>query len=128
MSLISIPGRTLCVLERALDLLSIRHQATANNIANVDTPGYQARRFDFESQLRRAIGPSDRAADASERDIAGVTGCVRADAGPARADGNNVHIEREVAALARTGAQYTVLAKLIAARLRALQDVVAERG
>jgi flagellar basal-body rod protein FlgB len=40
----------------ALQLRAHRQQVLASNIANADTPGYQARDFDFASALQRATG------------------------------------------------------------------------
>jgi flagellar basal-body rod protein FlgB len=48
--------------ERALGLRAQRQQVLAGNIANADTPHYQARDFDFASALQEAVagrGESD---------------------------------------------------------------------
>lgn len=47
-----IGGVTSALVGAALDAALLRHELIANNIANVDTPGYQARRLNFEEQLR----------------------------------------------------------------------------
>jgi hypothetical protein len=41
---------------QALSLRAERQRVIASNIANADTPGYQARDFDFASALRAATG------------------------------------------------------------------------
>ena len=52
----------------ALDAAAMRHQATANNLANIHSTGYQAQRVNFEEQLsalRQAVaarGPVEPAA------------------------------------------------------------------
>lgn len=38
--------------QQAMDLLSKRQEVLAGNIANADTPGYQARDIDFSAQLK----------------------------------------------------------------------------
>jgi flagellar basal-body rod protein FlgB len=43
---------------QALALRAQRQQLIAGNIANADTPGYQARDFDFAAALRAARGAS----------------------------------------------------------------------
>jgi flagellar basal-body rod protein FlgB len=43
------------VLNSALDGISLRQNVIADNIANVDTPGFRARSVDFESSLKSAI-------------------------------------------------------------------------
>ncbi len=46
------------VLDRAADGAWARNQAIANNIANVDTPGYKRQDVSFETELRHALKAS----------------------------------------------------------------------
>ncbi|WP_353987995.1 flagellar basal body rod protein FlgB [Ruicaihuangia caeni] len=72
-------------LSSALDGLAQRQRAIANNIANVNTPGYTARRVQFESALASSVAAGDGRAAASEgRSLE-----------PTRLDGNNVNLETE---------------------------------
>ncbi len=41
----------LAVLKKAVDVYGRRHQVTAQNISNVETPGYQSQRLKFEELL-----------------------------------------------------------------------------
>lgn len=41
--------------QQALNLLNKRQDILASNIANADTPGYQARDIDFSSQLKQVM-------------------------------------------------------------------------
>ena len=41
----------LAVVKKAIDVYGRRHQVTAQNISNVETPGYQAQRLKFEEML-----------------------------------------------------------------------------
>ena len=43
------------VLERSLDVASLRQQVTANNIANINTPGYRSQQVLFEEELRESL-------------------------------------------------------------------------
>jgi flagellar basal-body rod protein FlgB len=52
--------------ERYMDLSNLELKLTAQNMANVDTPGYRAVGFDFEAEMRRSMaeltserGPED---------------------------------------------------------------------
>src|SRR5687768_10690025 len=47
--------------QTALSVRSQRSQALASNIANADTPGYQARDVDFRASLREALGAAGAA-------------------------------------------------------------------
>lgn len=50
-----VEGKTLQALAASLNLRQIRHEVLTSNIANADTPGYKAKRVDFESALQRAL-------------------------------------------------------------------------
>ena len=43
-------------LNSALDGLALRQRAIADNVANIQTPGYHARRVQFEDALTKAVG------------------------------------------------------------------------
>lgn len=46
------------VLGKAADASWLRNEVIANNIANVDTPGYKRKDVDFEETLKKAMGSS----------------------------------------------------------------------
>jgi flagellar basal-body rod protein FlgB len=46
---------TMRLLHKVLDLRSKNQEVIASNIANAETPGYKAKSFRFEEQLRNAI-------------------------------------------------------------------------
>lgn len=43
------------LLSRVADLSSLRHKLISSNIANVDTPGYERKQIDFQSELNKAV-------------------------------------------------------------------------
>ena len=55
--------QALGVFPQAALLRSKRAEVLAANIANADTPGYQARDFDFKAALASASGTGEPAAD-----------------------------------------------------------------
>jgi flagellar basal-body rod protein FlgB len=70
---------------QALELRAERQQVLASNIANADTPNYQARDFDFSRTLRQALGGASSAGMVSTAMApAGMTPAGSAPAGPAR--------------------------------------------
>lgn len=108
----------------------VRHQVLANNIANVNVPGFQAQEVTFEEHLKEAlqgtpadaglrglttderhipIGPETAAATPVEPRIRPQLGTVM------RQDGNNVDLEAEMAKLAANQLWYQSL-------VRSLQD------
>jgi flagellar basal-body rod protein FlgB len=47
--------KTVNALITSLNFRQVRQELTASNIANADTPGYKAKRIDFEDALSRAL-------------------------------------------------------------------------
>lgn len=52
------------LLQRSMDVQSLRFQVTANNIANAEVPGYKRQSVNFESELKRAFDSRDNDHDA----------------------------------------------------------------
>ena len=48
-------ARNVDLLHRAMDVNTVRRNVIANNIANVDTPGFKRSFVNFESELKRAL-------------------------------------------------------------------------
>ena len=98
-----------------------RQNAIADNIANVDTPGYQRKDVDFHGALRSAM-----AAGAPLEGMS-FTPQVDASAAPVRADGNTVDIDRESAAEASNGLEYEALSQVLKSRDEIIQTAIGVR-
>jgi flagellar basal-body rod protein FlgB len=85
-------------LHAALSGLSQRQRVTADNIANVQTPGFLAGRVDFESSLRGALRNGDTPS------ISG--GTVARSLEPTNTNGNNVNLDMETVTATETGLRY----------------------
>ncbi len=108
---------TFVALSRALDAVSLRHEVIADNIANVNTPGFKAKSVEFETQLKAAL---------ARRDPAHIRPVIKEDPLPVRRDGNSVDIDLEMAKLAEATILYSALSRLISDRLALLRSVVSE--
>lgn len=98
------------IIHKALDAAWTRNEVIAQNIANVDTPGYKRKTVSFEEQLRQAIDKKDfKKSDADKIDIR-VT--VDNKSLSMRLDGNNVDIDNEMAQLAKNTIKYNALIQL----------------
>jgi len=86
----------------------LRNTLLTNNLANVDTPGYQRQDVDFQSQLQDAID--------SGQPLDQLTFKPYTDQQTMRADGNGVNAEQESANLAENGLLYQELAQVAGAR------------
>ncbi|MEW1955614.1 flagellar basal body rod protein FlgB [Terrabacter sp. NPDC080008] len=76
---------TSAALTSALDGLTQRQRAIADNIANVNTPNYHAQRVQFEQALAASVESGDGRA-ASTTSLS---------AEPTRTNGNNVNLDTE---------------------------------
>ena len=85
------------LLGRLIDATEVRHRAISNNIANVNTPNYRRMDVEFEEQLTRELS-SPKNADGSAR-MTAKPEMVLTPGLTARADGNNVDIDREMGQL-----------------------------
>jgi len=113
--------QTNYLLEKALDVESLRRKVIANNIANVDVPHFKRSEVNFESELKRAIAHSmdpmryvkalktdPRHYDFFEfKDITSVQPRVNLDYTTTyRNDGNNVDVEKEMVDAAKNQMRY----------------------
>ena len=114
----------------ALDGLSLRQQAISRNIANVDTPGYQAQTVNFEDTLKRMLKNSGTVPLtnthtshlASPTQAAGFTLSNRL-GGSFRADQNNVDIDVEMSDMSEAGIQYEAVSQLVSKKLQLLKTL-----
>lgn len=102
-------------IERFLDLTAFRQRLVAQNLANVDTPGYRTRDIDFRAELQRAQSFGD-AKPAAHR----VSGLIE------RPDGNDVSVDRETLLLAEAQLQFRVGVQFLRGELRRLMLAINE--
>ena len=108
------------LLERYLNLSSQRQQTTVANMANVDTPGYRTRDFDFRSELEHAANNQVSASRGpAMRPVMGLN---------ARPDGNNVNLDREGLMLAEVQMQFRIGVQLIKSEFHRLLTAIKEGG
>lgn len=93
-----ITDATMTALHAALSGLQQRQRVTADNIANIQTPGYLAHRTDFESALKTELA-------GGETPVVGQS-AVTQSLDPTRMDGNNVNLDTEVTIATETGLRY----------------------
>jgi flagellar basal-body rod protein FlgB len=96
-------------LHTALDGLAYRQRVTADNIANVDTPGFTATHVDFEDSLRGAL------ADGTMSMGEGLpTTTLTTD--QAGANGNNVDLGSETLTAMQATFSYQLLSRAVGDR------------
>jgi flagellar basal-body rod protein FlgB len=103
-------------LEKYLDLASDQMKLTAENMANVDTPGYKTQGFDFAGEFSRAL-----AAGNTEQVTVRAT---NVDGLTARPDGNNVSMDREGIELAKTQLEFRTGVSLLRSQYTRVMDAI----
>ena len=115
--------------QEALRLRAHRQEILAANIANADTPNYQARDVDFGAELRRALQPNRGALTLATTSTGHVAagGTVATDANllyrvPTQSsiDGNTVDMDAERANFAENAVRYEAGLTVIGARIKSL--------
>lgn len=116
---------------QALMLRAERQRLIASNIANADTPGYQARDFSFAQALRGAVGDTPAAVSVTHPGHVGGgrAGAVDAAKGYAlqaqtNLDSNGVDMDRERAAFADNALKYESTLRFINGSVRTTLDAM----
>lgn len=118
---------------QALELLAQRQKVLAGNIANADTPGFQARDFDFAQALAQARGQGAAMAATSSGHLA-INGAPAQSAStvalawrtpdqPAL-DGNTVDLDRERAHFADNALRYEATLRFINQDVRTILSAI----
>ena len=112
------------LLEKSLDVESLRKKVISDNIANVDTPHFKRREVNFESELNRVLNENKKNLERLpafmtdekhmpffiDRDVRSVNSRVNLDyTTSSRNDGNNVDIEKEMVDSAKNMMRYNAL-------------------
>lgn len=120
-------------LQKGLDAAWLKNKVIANNIANVDTPGFKASDVSFESAFKAALGQSFAVKKTRAKHISftgsDLQAVVTKDSGSAyRMDGNNVNIDAQNAELAKNTIYYNTLATQLTSEFRKLRTAINEGG
>jgi flagellar basal-body rod protein FlgB len=125
------------LLENALRAAQLRQEVYANNIANMDTPGFKRSDVQFESLLQEALQrPQTASSDSSVGTLPQQTGwnwsaalavqpVVTTDSQTAvDNNGNNVDIDAEMAKLAENQVRYNALVQDVKSRFDRLRNAI----
>ena len=96
--------------------LTARQTAIANNIANIETPGYQARKVKFEEALSSAVS--------SGKAPGTVTPTVQTSLEPTRLNGSNVNLDEETLSHLDTTMRYQLTLRAMDSKYGMLRDAI----
>ncbi|WRS26699.1 flagellar basal body rod protein FlgB [Oscillospiraceae bacterium MB08-C2-2] len=121
----SIPAT---LAEKSLSAQWQKMQLVMHNIANEDTPGYKAKRMEFENILQKELTAARSAAAPRSQLLQKVQEAqpyvYEDNTTSIRADGSNVDIDSEHVELARIQIQYQALQQKISAHYSSLKYAI----
>lgn len=132
-------SQTLRALEMSLDAAALRHKVIADNIANVDTPGYKRKSVVFESELKKALEQKNNSFTGyrtdprhlyigAGNDLGRIEGKIVTHPGILNNNKNNVDIDYEMAALAKNQLWYNTLVGQLNHHYRMMRTVIEGRS
>lgn len=127
---------TIGGLSTTMDLRLVNQNVISSNIANADTPGYKAKKAEFEGALRQVLGADDQLPLEGNdpghivvRSTDPVSPAVVEDAnGVESLDGNTVSRSAEMAKLAENQLLYDAAAEMLKRKLGMLKYSITEGG
>jgi flagellar basal-body rod protein FlgB len=102
-------------IEQYMNLVSARQKVVASNIANADTPGYQTKDIDFNSEFQSQMS-------GSKPNVMEVSGLKN------KNDGNNVDMDREARLLAENALRFSVASSLAHSEISTIRTAIEEGG
>ncbi len=135
-------SRSQVILNKAMDASTIRHEVIANNMANVDTPGFKRSEVLFEEQMKKVLGgnlPTNNRLkctdtrhiqlDKENIDIERVQPEIRKlEDLSYRNDGNNVDVDVETANMNKNKIYYDSVSQSMSNEIRLLRMAIIGRG
>lgn len=129
-----INDKTMQALQASLKFRQLRQELHAGNIANAETPGYKAKKLDFEDALARALDTDDQlkmnTSDSKHFNVGGggfnnLQPEIYEDSnGIVSPDGNNVDRDQEMAEMAENKIMYDATVQLINKKLGLLKYAI----
>ena len=125
------------IAQKSLDFRTSRHDLLASNVANKDTPGYQAEDLVFRASLEKAL-QAEQPGPLKQTDSRHFDGRNTPPLNEVEAqrilsaspypdfDGNTVDLDREMAKIAENQLMYNATLRMLAHKLRGLKSAIAE--
>lgn len=126
--------KTTDALATSIAMRQIRHNVTTANIANAETPGYHAKKVEFEDALAQALDMNGAGAlTTSHSEHFALGGKLPVEPGiyenpdvALNNDGNTVDMEKEMAALTENSVLYKTALQLINKKMAAMKYAISE--
>ena len=106
--------------KKMLDVSTLRHEAIATNIANIETPGYK--RVDLPKSFSEQFAAQLKSGNADQITVPKLA--PDADAQSSRMDGNTVDMDKELLAMSSNTMQYDTLTEFASNSLKQLKMAI----
>jgi flagellar basal-body rod protein FlgB len=110
-------GNVTDLLTAGIEAESLRQKAIANNIANLETPGYRRIDVKFEELLAKALESSSELKDISEIEPQ----IYQPKQTPVKANGNDVSFETEVGEMVKNTLRHKAYIRLLGKELKQIE-------
>jgi flagellar basal-body rod protein FlgB len=127
----------LSMMGKLMDATALRTRVIAHNLANVNTPGFTRSKVVFEETLGEALhrGDWDEAKEVKPEvaedpgdEAKEVKPEVAEDpGGEVKGDGNNVHMETEMADLVKNTILYNIVNRILTGKIKGLELAIRGR-
>ena len=101
--------------KKTLDAVALRSEAIANNLNNLETPGYK--RVDLAPNFEQELARATSANDAGQISALKPTLMVDASSVPSSKDGNSVHLEAELMKMNQNAMTHALETQLVSGTL-----------
>ena len=108
--------QVITALRRQMTISAARQVASAGNLANAETPGYEALEPTFADALASKVG-DPAALTVGMQPVPGL---------PSRRDGNTVQIDRELLSMGRAAGDFSAAQTALAAKFRLVRYAINE--
>ncbi len=118
---------SITIIERLLLSSNARHRTLASNIANVDTPGYQAKDVRFGEALNSEMAVMKTHPGHQGAGVQGAPAGVVTLETPSWQDRNNVELDQEVAKMTENAMLYQAGVNMLQTRIRMYKNALRTR-
>jgi flagellar basal-body rod protein FlgB len=114
--------RNVDTLSKLLDLTTVKNKVIANNVANVNTPGYKKLEVTFQEELRKAIKSKNvgKINDVSEK-IAFSNNAIN------RKSGSNVDMDKELVEFFKSSDRHNIGLEILSKKFKGLISAIEGR-
>jgi flagellar basal-body rod protein FlgB len=108
--------------KKTLDAVVLRQEAIANNIANLETPGYK--RVDLAQSFETQLNSACAARDSEQISSLNPTLAVDSNSVASSRDGNTVHLQSELMEMNENAVAHSLETQLVSGMLQRMQMAI----